>query len=248
MPWDLKTMFKALILISLSFGGCMVGLKISKLDDFASESAKRVGLLETELSQLRSEVTFAERRRHNILVMTHIIRRENATLRPEVAYFYAESIQTMGEKYAFLDPFFILAVMRQESAFNKDAVSSAGARGLMQIMPATGRVISRVKGVTFRVDILFDPKTNIEFGAFWLNMLMEQWVDLLGADDERILRAVLAEYNGGPRAASRLVTDGATGFRETDHFVPAVLAFYEAFRNTRVEDFLEISRQETPTQ
>jgi soluble lytic murein transglycosylase len=90
-----------------------------------------------------------------------------------------------------LDPLLLAAIIRQESLFEPSAVSAVGARGLGQVMPATGNWISgRLGRREFALDDLFRPSISIEFGAYYLD-----WT--LGVFDEHILVS-LAAYNGGP--------------------------------------------------
>ena len=88
-----------------------------------------------------------------------------------------------------LDPYFVAALMRQESRFNARAVSGAGAIGLMQVMPATGRQLGKVTR-----EQLMDPATNIRLGTRFLADL----TNMYGRDD-----AVLAAYNAGPSRMTR---------------------------------------------
>jgi soluble lytic murein transglycosylase len=91
-----------------------------------------------------------------------------------------------------LDPFLVAALIRQESEFDARAVSRARAHGLMQMMPSTARANSRKLGIKrFRTAMLFDPPTNIRFGTFYLNTLLE-------GTGGRIDTA-LAAYNAGKR-------------------------------------------------
>lgn len=86
-----------------------------------------------------------------------------------------------------LEPALILAVMRQESKFVPDAKSRAGARGLMQLMPKTGR---RLMGRRIKPDVLYHPETSIFWGTRFLARLIEQF----GGSTIRALGA----YNAGP--------------------------------------------------
>lgn len=88
-----------------------------------------------------------------------------------------------------LDPAFVTALMRQESRFNPRAVSGAGAIGLMQVMPATGRQLGG-RGLD-----LTDPATNIRLGTKFLADLQSMY----GARTD----AVLAAYNAGPSRMAR---------------------------------------------
>ncbi len=87
-----------------------------------------------------------------------------------------------------LAPALVLAVMRQESRFVANARSRAGARGLMQIMPRTGRRLMGNRG--FRADTLYHPETSIRYGTKFLARLVDQFGGSL-------VRA-LGAYNAGP--------------------------------------------------
>jgi len=89
-----------------------------------------------------------------------------------------------------LDPYLVMALIRQESAFNPNAKSWVGATGLMQIMPATGQELGdRVYG-SFSTSRLADPEVNVELGTRYLR----QVIDLFDGNVE----LALAGYNGGP--------------------------------------------------
>src|SRR5690606_25029479 len=103
---------------------------------------------------------------------------------------YAALVQRAARQYG-LDPNLLFAVMRVESIYNRRIVSRAGAIGLMQIMPATGKRIAQRMGVSgFQVKDLLDPELNVEFSAWYLASLLERF-------DGRLPLAV-ASYNGGP--------------------------------------------------
>lgn len=88
-----------------------------------------------------------------------------------------------------LDPFLIWALMRQESQFQPQVVSKAGAVGLMQMMPATAGDIAARLGVPIEEVKLDDPEINIRFGSFYLRSMLDQFSN--NAD------MALAAYNGG---------------------------------------------------
>ena len=88
-----------------------------------------------------------------------------------------------------LDPFFVAAIVREESSFYPRAVSRAGARGLMQLMPATARLIGGPSLAFAGVDGLEDPGTNIQLGARFLADLLKEFHDP---------RLATAAYNAGP--------------------------------------------------
>lgn len=90
----------------------------------------------------------------------------------------------------------LLAVMRQESLFRADAISRAGARGLMQLRPSTAAKLARRWQLPAPTpDALFDPETAIALGAVYLRELMDRYDGQLGP--------ALAAYNAGPLPVAR---------------------------------------------
>ncbi|MGK2915339.1 MAG: transglycosylase SLT domain-containing protein [Porticoccaceae bacterium] len=126
-------------------------------------------------------------------------------------------------------PNLLFAIARQESAFNASIASPAGARGLMQLMPATAREVARKKRVPFYgVSDLDRPAVNVRLGSIYYRQMLDRF------DDNRILAT--AAYNAGPgRVRSWLDdTDGklpfdvwieTIPFKETRNYVQNVLAF-----------------------
>lgn len=111
-----------------------------------------------------------------------------------------------------VSPALVLAVISVESAGRADAVSSAGAQGLMQLMPATAR--------RFGVQDSFQPAQNISGGVKYLNWLMEEF------GNDPIL--VLAGYNAGEGAVRK--HGGVPPYAETRDYVPKVLAAFQIAR------------------
>ncbi|HEX4779294.1 MAG TPA: transglycosylase SLT domain-containing protein, partial [Usitatibacter sp.] len=94
-----------------------------------------------------------------------------------------------------LDEALVYAIIRQESRFNADARSSAGAMGLMQLMPSTARWVARQIDVKpFHADMLSQPETNLQMGTYYLRRVLSD----LG---HPILAT--AAYNAGPGRARR---------------------------------------------
>ncbi len=107
-----------------------------------------------------------------------------------------------------LPPGLIKAVIRAESNFKVDAVSRAGAQGLMQLMPATARELG--------VENPFDIEQNIDGGACYLRKMM----DSFGGD----LKVALAAYNAGPGAVQKYGGE-IPPYQETERYINRVLRF-----------------------
>jgi soluble lytic murein transglycosylase-like protein len=125
-----------------------------------------------------------------------------------------------------LDPLLVLALIRIESGFQYTPVSPSGARGIMQIMPDTGKSLVKSLGqeyglrpIAFRPESLDDPLLNIQLGIYYLHGLKKQFRDL---------RLTLSAYNAGPaEIQNRLDND----LELADEFAALVLDAYERYNN-----------------
>ncbi len=137
---------------------------------------------------------------------------------------YESGIRTGAERWD-LDPHLVAALIRQESAFSASTRSPVGARGLMQIMPPTGRALARVEGVRFSTGRLYEPSLNIRLGTRYLRQLLDEF----GARADY----ALAGYNAGPHRV-RNWSDGDLGiplevwveeipFTETRNYVKLIM-------------------------
>lgn len=123
----------------------------------------------------------------------------------------------------------LLALSRQESAFNPQVTSPAGAMGLMQLMPSTARETARRLKVPYRGPAtLYDPNNNIHLGTSYYRLMLDRF------GNNRILAT--AAYNAGPRRVDHWLRDTAgeqsfdawietIPFTETRNYVQSVLAF-----------------------
>ena len=119
-----------------------------------------------------------------------------------------------------LDPYLMAALIRQESEFNPKAISRANARGLAQVMPATGRQLSRkLKIPRYSTAMLFTPDTNLKMGTYYLKQLSDEL--------EGKWEATLASYNAGKSHVNKWMASG--NFREPAEFVESI-----PFNETRV--------------
>jgi soluble lytic murein transglycosylase len=101
---------------------------------------------------------------------------------------YADTVKKVDSD---IDPYLVLSIIRQESAFNPNASSHVGARGLMQLMPYTAKeVIGKVK-----LDQLYNPKTNITAGIRYFKKLLKRF--------NGNLIFALSSYNAGPHKVQK---------------------------------------------
>jgi soluble lytic murein transglycosylase len=131
-----------------------------------------------------------------------------------------------------VDPFLALAVIKNESTFDPGAVSSAGARGLMQLMPETAGAIAAYLGEDARGLDLRNPELNIRYGVWQLGRLLGKYSDSVVTG--------LAAYNAGEDNAERWLAstgsmDGfvymeSVSFKETREYIRRVLADFQIYR------------------
>ncbi len=140
---------------------------------------------------------------------------------------YPKKYEDLVLKYAKennLSPYLVFAVIKTESGFDCDAVSSAGAVGLMQIMPSTA------KWLTGNNENLKDPNTNIKIGCLYLSYLQTKFLDL---------SSILAAYNAGPNKVNiwledeKCSNDGITlrktPYNETNNYIKRVTKAKKAY-------------------
>lgn len=127
---------------------------------------------------------------------------------------YLNIIHNIATTYQ-LNPELIKAIIKVESNYNPQAVSPKGARGLMQLMPATAE--------RFGVTDVFDPEENITGGVKFLRHLLDEF-------GEHNLELVLAGYNAGEEAV-RKYDNQIPPYKETQQYVKRVLALYQPAGN-----------------
>lgn len=135
-------------------------------------------------------------------------------------------------KFFNINPLIIVSIMETESIFNPNAYSSAGAIGLMQIMPATGRGIAKELKVE-NYD-LYLPKFNIKFGAYYLSELLKRF--------HYQLPFAATSYNGGPHNMRRWLQSNKSkklkldemiekiGFRESRNYAKKIIRLFSTYR------------------
>ncbi|MDO5716451.1 MAG: lytic transglycosylase domain-containing protein [Tissierellia bacterium] len=111
---------------------------------------------------------------------------------------YEDEIQRIA-KENHVDPALICALIKTESSFNKDAISSKHALGLTQLMPSTIQYISEKYDIPVTIQSVFEPETNIRVGVMYLKDLMDRF-----GDEDLALMA----YNAGPSVVRRWIEEG----------------------------------------
>ncbi len=152
--------------------------------------------------------------------------RENpdAISRPAMEMLYPMRRFDLLKSYqALVDPWVVLSLIRQESAFNENARSRVGAVGLMQLMPSTAR---RIAAVSRRQ--LLEPATNIKIGVKFFSKLLDRF--------DGDVELSLAAYNAGPEkvdlwkrrypVSNRLLFMDLMPFRETREYVASIARNY----------------------
>jgi soluble lytic murein transglycosylase len=151
-----------------------------------------------------------------------------------------------------MDPFFVAALIRQESEFNPGAKSRANALGLMQLEPSTGRMVGRQQGMgPVSTSLLFDPGVSIRLGTQYLRGQLDSW----DGDWYR----TLAAYNAGPGRVHQWLKWAdyrdpvefmeSIPFNETREYVQAVLRNADMYRELysgKHDRELEAPRKELP--
>ena len=131
-----------------------------------------------------------------------------------------------------IDPILVLAVIEVESRFQYTAVSPMGARGIMQIMPDTGKFLTETRGheiglrpASFRPESLDDPLLSIRLGVFYLHDLKKQFQNLNHA---------LIAYNVGPAEIQNRIENN---LEFSDEFATVVLDAYHRYKKIRQPTF-----------
>ncbi|NOX88285.1 MAG: transglycosylase SLT domain-containing protein [Calditrichaeota bacterium] len=153
-------------------------------------------------------------------------------LKERFPYYYDSIVEKYCARYG-LEKEFVLALIKQESAFERQAQSYANAYGLMQLIPPTAKDMARIAGIRLRKnEDLFEPDLNIHLGTLYLKQLKK----LYRGDKVKMLAA----YNAGPHRVKRwqkMAFSDQTdffienmGFEQTRDYVRHVLKNYWAYK------------------
>lgn len=145
---------------------------------------------------------------------------------------HEESVTTFSKNYQ-IPPEFIYAIIRQESGFRYDVISTVGARGLMQIMPATANMVAKKEKIAYTdKGQLFVTQKNINIGVAYLQQLAKRY------EQHPVLMA--AAYNAGPKQVNYWLKNHppkeidiwieTLPWHETRNYLKNVIAFYAVYQ------------------
>ena len=159
---------------------------------------------------------------------------------PSLARFYypldySDYIQEAAERYQ-VNPYYIAAMIRCESNYDPDAVSDAGAVGLMQVMPETAQNMAElglIDSEEYSPDDLSDPETNINYGTAYLRYLVERYHEMNPA---------IAAYNAGMGNVDKWLEEdedvrASVDFSETESYIQRVNRAKEMYEELYPDEF-----------
>ncbi len=226
LPGTLKARLRQLLLIGFDSEA------IDELRSAGNTSAalEARALIEADRGNLRSAIIYMKRARPEYV---------SAAIKDLPAYVWT-TIYPLKHGDALkaaalrenLDPALVAALVCQESTFDERAKSIVGARGLMQIMPYTGKPLAREFGKRFTAKMLHEPEISLTFGTRYFKQMMERF-------DSRP-EAALAAYNAGPHRVARWLAPNpgiradefaeAIPFTETRNYVMIILGARDQYR------------------
>ena len=238
IPYILTTLIGLTLLVSIQ-SSVILGYKNTQQ---IKDLIKQVNLLEEELTNLQSETTLLK---VNIEQTDHLVNKDVkhkqranlivaavkkqlplgsvcSELTSSELLRVANTVVDLSERYA-VKASLILAVIRQESAFCKNAISPAGAQGYMQLMPYTAEEVSRQIGIKLHV---WATRDNIHLGVAYLSTLLMTFqgnIDL-----------AIKAYNAGPTHVKKVEANMMTLHPESADYVLKVKAYIKIFEESGI--------------
>ena len=181
-----------------------------------------------------------------ILIIAHLVCIGIKNKDKILAFFYPTEYESIISEYCDqygVDKWLVFALIKAESGFDADAVSAAGAYGLMQLMPDTAQwLIDRGEFAMEATAALENPRENLQLGIYYLSVLFENYQDEQGYTDPAI---VIAAYNAGMGSVSEWLNDGTWDgslsnvsdipYPETERHVKSVLRNYQTYTRLYAE-------------
>ena len=142
---------------------------------------------------------------------------------------YSEYVSKYSQEYG-VDENLIYALIKAESNFKIDAESGKGAKGLMQLMPATAEDVAKKNNIELTQENIFEPETNINIGTIYISTLIKKY---------ECIEVALAAYNAGSGNVDKWIDNGtikADGsniekipFKETNNYVRKIMRDYKIY-------------------
>ena len=152
------------------------------------------------------------------VVLAEIVNEHHTYLREDLKSALPALIVEVSARYGY-DPLFVAGLIEVESSFNNQAVSTAGARGLLQVVPFVGQSVAEEIGIAWTgADSLYDPEINLDVGLFYLRQLEERYGSL---------DLALAAYNMGPSLLDEKMADG---FKPRGVYAAKIKGAFKQFR------------------
>ena len=143
---------------------------------------------------------------------------------------YSESVSKYAQMYN-IDENLIYSIIKVESNFDANAVSSQNAQGLMQLMYATAEEVARKNNIELTEENILEPDINIKLGTIYLSTLLEKY---------ECIEVALAAYNAGSGNVDKWIENGIIKedgsdienipFKETNNYVRKIIRDYEIYK------------------
>ena len=152
---------------------------------------------------------------------------------------YWSKIKGLSGDYRY-NPRIFHALIREESSFNPEIVSWAGAKGLSQLMPRTAKQVAGWLKITLKKDQIFDPKTNLKIGSYYLNHLHEYFKDnsFMAVGSYNAGAGNLNKWHKkfGPCPIDHLIEQ--VPIRETRGYIKRVLGTYQLYSTIEKQELV----------
>lgn len=149
---------------------------------------------------------------------------------------YSEYVEKYSNQYN-VDKYLIYSIIKAESNFNENAVSSKGAKGLMQLMYPTAEEIAKKSDIEISEETILEPDVNINLGTKYISMLLQKY---------KCIELALAAYNAGSGNVDSWIEDGTlqddgsdienVPYKETNNYVRKILNNYEVYKDLYTEE------------
>ena len=170
------------------------------------------------------------------ILISIIVVNKNSILKIFYKDTYREYVEEYAEKYN-VDKYLIFAVIKTESNFEENAISNAGAKGLMQIIDSTAMEIAKMIEMDLEdKNLLLNPKINIELGTKYISILNSKYKNI---------NLALAAYNAGSGNVDKWIQQGILKddgsdienipFKETNNYVRKILRDCNIYKEIYIE-------------